>query len=190
MNNYPIDKNKKPIYVVLFVSRNKDNVDIENFKERRQSFITSDLITDKHLLDKFYYFVNQGVPGEMSRMYYSVNERDSNKLQKKLIHFLIDEDDFNMTAINSKIAGLAASHDCAKEKKWLFDFDINDIHKASKFCEDIKKIDSEIRVDIHKTPNGYAIISSRGFDTRELLAKWPEVTLKRDDLYCVSWSKK
>lgn len=28
------------IYVVLFVSRNKDNKHLENFKERRMSFVT------------------------------------------------------------------------------------------------------------------------------------------------------
>ena len=31
----------KDLYVVLFISRNKDNKDVENFKERRKSFITT-----------------------------------------------------------------------------------------------------------------------------------------------------
>ena len=31
----------KDLYVVLFISRNKDNKDVANFKERRKSFITT-----------------------------------------------------------------------------------------------------------------------------------------------------
>lgn len=40
-----------------------------------------------------------------------------------------------------------------------------------------------------QTPNGYGVVVDQRFDTRELLAKWTNVELKRDDLVCVEWAK-
>ena len=41
-----------------------------------------------------------------------------------------------------------------------------------------------VEVEAYKTPYGYAIITSNGFDTRELMEKWKDydITLKRDEL--------
>lgn len=47
-------KNKKwgtinsdaPVYVILFVSRNKDNADVKGFTERRKSFISQQPIEE------------------------------------------------------------------------------------------------------------------------------------------------
>ena len=48
-NRDEVDNNiETPINVVLFVSRNKDNKDIENFKERRNAFVTTRTHTDLH----------------------------------------------------------------------------------------------------------------------------------------------
>jgi len=179
--------NDKPIYVVLFVSRNKDNIDIEDFVERRKSFITHKSVPD--LNDEFMDFVNHGKPGEMSRMYYSVNARDGKKIYKELLHFLIDDPDFNLCSINSKLAGIAATKECAAEHQWMFDFDISNIEKVREFVNDIHEIDSGVIAEINHTPNGYAVITDRGFDTRNLFEKWTKgVTLKRDDLLCVGWN--
>lgn len=81
----------------------------------------------------------------------------------------------------------------------MFDYD-DDLDKVDEFVEDVKKYSTvthpkqkesvPIEVVKHKTPNGYAVIVSHGFDTRELLAKWKDVGLKRDDLLCIEWSKK
>jgi len=178
--------NDKPIYVVLFVSRNKDNAEIEGFTERRVSFITHKTVAE--LQTEFYDFVNHGKPGEMSRMYYSVNRRDPVKIHKQLLHFLIDEPDFNLCSISSKLAGIAATKECNAGTRWMFDFDIPDGDKAWEFAADIVAIDPEVDVHVKATPHGYAVITSRGFDTRELFAKWTkDVTLKRDDLLCVAW---
>lgn len=46
----------------------------------------------------------------------------------------------------------------------------------------------KITIEIYKTPNGYAVVVDQRFDTRNLLEKWTNVTLKRDDLLCVRWS--
>ena len=178
------------IHVVLFVSRQKDNKTLADFTERRVSFITTYKIDDPELVRKFKDFVRAGQTGELCRMYYSVNARDPKTLHKKLLMFLIDEPDFNLCSLQSKIAGLAAQADCAFEKRWMFDFDIDDQAAADEFCADIMKCSTEenpIMVECHKTPHGYAIISSRGFDNRELLKKWTDVTIKKDDLLCVYW---
>ena len=173
----------KDIYVCLFISRNKDNKDVPNFVERRKSFITTKHYTDPDLIREFFNFVSNGVPNEICRMYYSLNSRKKEVVHKQLLHFLIDEPNFNLCALQSKIASIAAKKECAKTKHWFFDFDIADIGKAKEFIKDIHNIDNNIEIEYQKTPNGYAIIVSRGFDTRELLNKWSEnVTLKKDDL--------
>lgn len=185
--------NDNPVHVVLFVSRNKDNKDVKDFEERRTSFITNQPMFSEYLDMKFDTFVQQGVPGEMSRMYYSVNARNLKKIHNQLLHFLIDEPDFNLCSISSKIAGIAALRECAAQKRWMFDFDISSEEKVIQFVEDIKTIastdENPISVEVRPTPHGYAVITSRGFDTRELYKKWDEslVSLKRDDLLCCNW---
>lgn len=198
--------NDKPIYVVLFVARNKDNSHIEGFSERyrRVSFITHEEWNSESLKTKFKHFVEDGKPGEFCRMYYSVNERDSVKIHKALLHFIIEEPNFNLCSIAPKLAGIAAQKECAKSKHWMFDFDIDDIEKAKEFCAEVEAIksrnkdDKPVKTEIRKTPHGYAIITDRGFDLRELNTdKWGNVasehndkgvTLKRDDLLCVAWA--
>ena len=59
------------VHVVLLVSRAKDNKNIENFNERRTSFITDRTVEDLH--EKFMDFASHGSIGETSRMYYSIN---------------------------------------------------------------------------------------------------------------------
>lgn len=185
---------ESPINVVLFVSRNKDNKGVKDFVERRKSFITHEPIYSAKLEHEFINFVKEGMPGELSRMYYSVNERNPEKIHKILMHFLIDNPDFNLCAIDSKLAGIAANKECALTKRWMFDFDIKDKEKVLEFCNDIEDISSgvdiksDVNVEVHETPNGYAVITDRGFDIRKLLEKWGnDVTLKRDDLLCYRW---
>ena len=188
--------NDNPIHVVLFVSRNKDNKDVKDFEERRTSFITNQLMNFGYLATKFNTFVQQGVSGETSRMYYSVNARDHEKIHNQLLHFLIDDPDFNLCSVSAKIAGIAAMRECAAQKRWMFDFDINSEEEVNQFVEDIEAIastdENPISVEVHSTPHGYAVITNRGFDTRELYKKWDEslVSLKRDDLLCCNWKTK
>ena len=185
-----IPDDDKDIYVCLFISRNKDNKDVPNFVERRTSFITTKHYTDPDLIREFFNFISNGVPNEMCRMYYSLNSRNKEVVYKNLLHFLIDEPNFNLCALPSKIASIAAKKECAKTKHWFFDFDIRDIEKVKEFINDIHNIDNNIVVFSRATPNGYAIITNRGFDKRELFKKWTEnVTLKKDDLICIRWNE-
>lgn len=184
--------NSSPIHIVLFVSRNKDNRDVAGFKERRRSYITHDKIDSEDLHKKFMEFVYSGVPGEMARLYYSVNDRDSEKIYTELMHFLLDNPNFNICDIQPKLAGIANTPACRKSKHWMFDFDIDDETKVLEFINDIKTIDNSIQVTYRKTPHGYAVVVDHGFDTRTLYEKWDRslTECKKDDLLLVEWATK
>ena len=183
-------------YVVLWVSRNKDNSQIENFVERRKSFIcTPGMIV--HYAETFKKtFVNDGLPGELSRMYISVNARHMPTIRKQLMHFLIDDDAFNLCSIQSKIAGIAAQKECAAERKWMLDVDdvteeqLNEIqHDMIDYCENAHTPINNM--ETYTTPHGYAVVIDHGFDCREFAEKWKEyVTIKKDDMLCLAWNTK
>lgn len=177
-------------YVVLFSSRNKDNKDVEGFHERKRSYYRTD--DREKIMRDFNDFVNHGVPGEMCRLYISLNARDDKKVRKALIHMLIDEDDFPLDYIESKLAGIAAKKENASEKHWFFDYDSE--LSVDRVADKIYEIDKTLNPYPLKTPNGYAIIVEHGFDTRELMKYCEEnkieVSLKRDDLICYHWKTK
>lgn len=178
----------KELKVVLFTSRNKDNKDLSSFEKRSMVFLTSKDAYD--LQGLFRNFVEEGVVGELSRFYQSVNTRDNNKVRKALMHYLLDHEDFDMSKLDSKVASLAARSENRKQSKWLFDFD-EELHLLNDFVKEVRgNLPSSVHVVPHQTPNGYAVVVDRGFDTRELLEKWPNVELKRDDMLCVNWLKK
>lgn len=178
--------------VVLFKSRNKDNKDLEDFTERTVSFVTShDISKSKSLQDKFKTFVNQGVAGELSRYYVSYNERNPQKVNKELMHYLLDHPEMNPASLPQKLARISAHKENASENKWFFDFDYDELSKVEEFKTDIRELGG-YRGDIiqHLTIHGYAIGVEHGFDTRKLLEKWSDVELKRDDLLLWDWDWK
>lgn len=182
--------------VTLFVSRNKDNKDVENFKERRYSFLTTK--SDEDLAQEFQDFVNRGVENEFSRLYVSVNERDNEKVKENFLRFLLDQcllkTDLNAAALPTKLAAIAARKENAKTKKWLLDFD-EDESKLEEFIKDMVNAahkhgnTAEFSYEVHKTPNGYGIVTSRGFDTSEFCVKYGNV-VKKDDLLCIKYARK
>ena len=114
-----------------------------------------------------------------------------NVVHKQLLHFLIDNPDFNLCSMNSKLAAIAAQKECAAEKSWLIDFDFQSVTQAEAIVKDISDIDKSVVCGKFPTPHGYAIICSHGFDSRELMNKWGGVaTIKKDDLLCLSWMTK
>ena len=176
--------------VCLFVSRNKDNRSLENYKERREAFLTSRDENDDKLLAKFETFVNSGLKGEFSRFYLSVNKRDNEKTHRALLHYLIDHPDFNLASLPAKIASEAAKTENSSEKKWFFDVDDESDEHLAEFLKDLQEEADFGAEDYrsYKTPHGFAVVVCHGFDTRKLLEKWSDtVTLKRDDLRCVKW---
>ena len=181
----------KAMYVVTLVSRNKDNKDVPGFKQRNESFFTDEPVDSKILKDKFNYFVNCGVDGEASRLYYSVNARDTEKSNKALCKFLVDNPSYDLRKVKYKHISIASLPQNAATKHWLFDFDIDDKEKVEEFVQDIVSIDNDIEVTYSKTPHGFAVITSRGFDTRTLFKKWAQdVELKKDDMLCAYWKTK
>ena len=194
------DVSKEEIWTILFVSRNKDNRDVENFNQRKKSFVSTKKPED--LLKEFDVFVNEGVENEFSRFYVSINSRSNSKTFKALQHKMLDEE-FNLATMPQRIAAIASKTENAYEKnKWLFDFDpIENVdleESLESFIEDVYQAYNEtdnrkepLEVIKHKTPNGYAVITNQRFDTRKLMEKWKDnVELKRDDLLCYSWKTK
>lgn len=179
----------RPYHVAMFVSRNKDNKEVDGFKERNRSFLTQK--TPDELLSGFKVFSKQGVVNEMSRFYISVNARKHDVIQKSLQHYLIDNPDMSLTKIEKLIASLSMKKGTALTKKFLFDYDGED-KDVRYFIEDVARLirNSEY-VSSYKTPNGFAVVTERGFDTRALLEEWRDVELKRDGmLYVTSDLKK
>ena len=182
-------KENKPLKSILFVSRKKDNKHIPNFKERKYVRLTTK--TAEELKKDFDHWAAKGPEDEFCRFYMKINKRDPIKTKKNLIKELIFNDNFDLVAAEAKIAGIANKKECAAERKWLFDFDDTE-DKLEEFINDIKDCDKAsvpLDIEIHKTPNGHAVIVSRGFDTRELMKKWSStVELKKDEMLCVDWT--
>lgn len=175
--------NDRPFHVVMFVSRNKDNKSVIGFKERTRAFLTQKL--PEELEKDFEAFCRQGLPHEFNRIYISVNSRKHEVVRRSLQHYLIDHPETNLANIESLIASLSVKKGTALTKKFLFDYD-GDNNSFKYFLEDVKAIfGDENLISFNKTPNGYAVVTDRGFDTRELLAKWCEVELKRDGMLFV-----
>ena len=173
------------LYVYLIRSRNKDNKDIPNFKERAKTILEYKENEDK-VIEAFKSFAAKGLPGEQTRLYRSVNSRNEEKIREELIIRLL-RDKPSMTQLNRTLASVAQQVQNRDESKWLFDFDVDDDKLAAKFVYDVYLCCNDWKLEditYHKTPHGYAIIVPHGFDTRELMEKWKDydVTLKKDEL--------
>lgn len=172
------------LYVYLFRSRNKDNKDVPNFKERSKTVLEYES-DEETVLSLYKEFVEQGVSGEHSRLYKSVNARNEEAIREKLTIRLIRNKP-PVPCISRTLASVALKSECRAESKWLFDFDVDDELLMNDFVHEIVMY-SEIpllEIKVHKTPHGYAVIVPHGFDTRKLMEKWKDydITLKRDDL--------
>ena len=197
------DHESDKLNVVLFVSRNKDNKHLQDFSERRNAFTTTK--DADALAEQFQAFVRNGQIGEMCRMYVSVDARSNEKTFKDLQHKMLDNE-FNLSSLPQRVAALAARKENAYDSshlKWLFDFDPVEGRDTDEllqeFLQDVQSCHENTRtrkdqvrpimtVETHRTPNGYGIVVDQRFDTRELLDKWKNVSLKRDDLLCVEWA--
>ena len=172
------------LYVYLIRSRNKDNKDIPNFKERAKTILEYNENEDK-VIEAFKNFAAKGVPGEQTRLYRSVNSRNEEKIREELIIRLL-RDKPSMTQLNRTLASVAQQVLNRGESKWLFDFDVDNYFFKTEFINDIVKVlnIAEDNIESFNTPHGYAIIVPHGFDTRELMENWKDydITLKKDEL--------
>lgn len=180
---------KNGLHVVFFVSRNKDNTNVENFKQRKKVFLTTRSPENFNLTQEFQAFANEGLPHEVSRFYYSVNKRNEDKVRKEVLHYLIDNPTFNLASLPQKVASLADRPEMALESKWMFDFDIKSQREMFGFAQEVAERANISMNDIKITRsiNGWHLVVPHGFDTRELLEKWKDVELKRDGMILADW---
>lgn len=190
LTNEALPKNAN-LKVYLLISRNKDNKGVLNFKERRRSFIAKDGSTRPGR--EFRSFLAEAVPGEVCRMYQSVNARDPEKTRQGLLIHLITKAVY-LEHMDTVVASIAARKECANENRWLFDFDSKNPELLNEFLDDVKAYfheDEKNDIEIHYTPHGYAIIVPHGFDTRQALAgKEHYISLIRDGMLIVAWETK
>ena len=176
--------------VVLFTSRNKYNKDVPGFKQRSKTFLTTKDKDDKTIIDEFENWSEQGLSGETSRFYISVNSRDSDKINKAFIHYLLNNPQISPASYPQRVASVAAKKENASEFKWLFDFDEKK-ELIPEFISDIKNESNltDEEIEFSETVTGFAVVVKHGFDTRNLLKKWKNVELKRDDMLLVDFLK-
>lgn len=93
------------LYVYLICSRNKDNKDLPNFKKRAKTILEYKENEDR-VIKEFHRFAADGVPGEQTRLYRSVNSRNEEKIRKELIIRLL-RDKPSMTKLNRTLASVA-----------------------------------------------------------------------------------
>lgn len=172
------------LYEYLMVSRNKDNAGIEGFKTRTKTIVEY-AENEEKVIKKFMNFVDDGVKGEQSRLYRSVNSRNEEKIREELMIRLL-RDKPSVTKLNQTLASVALQTCNRDESKWMFDFDVDDKDLAEEFVSDILSSNQDMTRDeilSQKTPNGYAIVVPHGFDTTYLMNHWRhyDITLKRDD---------
>ena len=188
------------VRIALFVSRNKDNKEIPDFKERREAFII-DTHGPRHDLDieinrmhkKFGEFVSKGIPGETCRLYLSVNDRNREKIKKNFVIELLKNDDYNLSNIKDILVSVAMKKENAVTKYWLIDYDREDTEEeVREFIEDMKELTNYKEnpfniLNINPTVHGWHIIVSHGFDTRALLKKYGDfVSIQKDAMWLVS----
>lgn len=180
------------LYVYLMRSRNKDNKDIEGFKERSKTIVEYKQNIEK-VLNEYHNFAQQGVKGERTRLYRSVNSRNENKIREELTIRLI-RDKPSMTKLNNVLASVAQQTENRDESKWLFDFDVDNRELVADFLSDINHFSGIklINISCNKTPHGFAVIVPHGFDTRKLMEKWKDydITLKKDELLFLDMEEK
>lgn len=193
---YKTEKEQTDLRVISFVSRPKDNIEVEDFSSRKTSFIST--MTDEELTPIFEAWAKQGKKNEFSRMYVSLNKRNHKTIQHSLMHYLLDHQDLNLGSLDSRIAMIAAQPEHALESKYFYDFDA-DAEQLKEFISDLaiayeetkkinKKLTGEFTFSVRTTPNYYAVILEQRFKTDWVDEKWKElVTLKKDALYCAAW---
>ena len=193
------------LYVYCFISRNKDNKNIEGFKTRYKSILAYEEDFDK-IEKEFKEWAAAGVPGERTRLYRTLNARAEDKIRDAfMVHIIKNKPLTTTKSYSNLLTSIAMKSECREESKWMFDFDIDDEELVDVFIKDIEQITTVyldenqeivathgIKAKKYKTPNGYAIVVPHGFDTRNLLEKWGEydITLKRDDLLCLDMIQK
>lgn len=191
-------------FTVMFTSRNKDNKELEGFKQRTKVFLHKRYLEEDlnltyttegivlGLKEEFLYFVDQGVRGETSRMYVSINPRNTDKANVDLVHYLIDNPNTSPNNVYNKLVSFASKKENALSQRWLFDIDTDNKEEFYSVLDSIKYYGNfnESNLTLSKTVNGYAIVVPHGFDSRKVLEEHSFVELKRDGNVLGTWETK
>lgn len=180
--------NMADIKIVQFISRNKDNVGVSNFKQRIKIFYTDKDVKDESIQRRFTHFVEDGVAGEKCRMYVSLNKRNDERARRMFLAEMVMNPEISTMNMHKKFIHCLGK--CPAEKNWLFDFDYPNYADVQAFVRDIQNIDPTVKVEWKKTPNCFAVCCDHGFDTRQLLEKWTECSLDKDGLLFEKYAMK
>ena len=175
------------LYAYTMVSRNKDNKGVLGFKQRTMSYLCYESEEAK-MIEKFDRFVSDGVHGEKSRLYKSVNARNEEKTKNAFFARVLIEN-IPVVKYHRALVGTAMLVENRAENKWLFDFDSTDEEMLSKFVDqaDSYATFTPCAIFVHHPPHAFAVVVPHGFDTRKLMDEFADcdITLKRDDLLFV-----
>lgn len=168
-----------PINTAFLESRTKDNENVPNFKSRRKSFVYK---SETELEAQFDLFVSQGVPGETSRCYIGYNLVDNHKLTWSIINRLQDYAKQNQYPDPIKMTQMIVSESNKKEnfgtKRYLIDIDTKEVPVLLQVREILKEL-SVLILTWYETPNGYHIVTERGFPTNRFTKTFEDkVTVK------------
>ena len=168
-----------PINTAFLESRTKDNEHLPGFKSRRKSFVYK---SETELEAQFELFVSQGLPGETSRCYVGYNLVDNHKLTWSLIHRLQDYAKQNQYVDPIKLTQMIVSEANKKEnfatKHYLIDIDTKEELILLQVRELLHDLSATI-LEEYETPNGYHIITERGFPTNKFTKTFDDnVTVK------------
>ena len=197
----------EPLHAIMFVTRNKDNRDLPNFKERREVFLTTQPEDSPIIKQKFLEFAKRGQKNELSRLYISLNARDQQQTRISFMHYYFDHSDqINMAGLPAIATKIAMNRKNAVEKKRMFDVDTKDKNILDAFIADLtSRSKTANKPKIYPTINGFAVVIERGIDLRNLVDtmpdaklrdkkdkgpwKWPKdlITYKQDDFVLIRW---
>ena len=166
-----------------FISRNKDNHHIKDFKQRSKNYvIDAENYPTDDMLKAFDKFVSMGQEGEICRLYKQYNAIDKDKVLKSVACRLLS-DNISLANVDKIITSEMNKSKNHTTRKWLFDIDTKNVDKCEEFVCDLKDCFGDNAIEsMTPTPNGFALIVSHGFDTRELNKKWSNVVeCKRDN---------
>lgn len=173
----------RTLSVVLYKSRNKDNKDVPNFKERSYSYVVDSEYDLSIIKRDFHFFAGKGVDAEKSRLYISNNDRNALKVHRQLQHLLVDDPHLPLPQLPQKIASIASKKENSASSEWMFDYDAEP-SRLQEFITDVYH-ESGIPLSmmvISPTVSGFFVSVPHGFDTRALLSKWVDVGLHRDGM--------
>ena len=173
----------RTLSVVLYKSRNKDNKDVPNFKERSYSYVVDSEYDLSRIKRDFHFFTSKGVDAEKSRLYISNNDRNALKVHRQLQHLLVDDPHLSLPQLPQKIASIASKKENRASSEWMFDYDAEP-YRLQEFITDVYNASSIplSMMVISQTVTGFFVSVPHGFDTRALLSKWTEVGLHRDGM--------